>query len=98
MSNKFTVISGGVCAAKGFRANGLNCGFNPNKAKNDLGLVVSDKLCDTAAVYTQNKVKGAPIYPIQQVLSHFFLYLDLIRNLIRLHEILLQHILHRKLL
>lgn len=54
-------IEGGVCAAKGFKANGLNCGLNPDKKKNDLGLVVSDCLCDTAAVYTSNKVKGAPI-------------------------------------
>lgn len=54
-------IEGGVCAAKGFKANGLNCGLNANKEKNDLGLVLSDVLCDTAAVYTSNKVKGAPI-------------------------------------
>lgn len=54
-------VDGGVCAAKGFKANGLNCGLNPNKEKYDLGLVVSDVLCDTAAVYTSNKVKGAPI-------------------------------------
>lgn len=54
-------IDGGVCAASGFQANGLNCGLNANKEKNDLGLVVSDVLCDTAAVYTSNKVKGAPI-------------------------------------
>ena len=54
-------VDGGVCAAKGFQANGLNCGLNSNKEKNDLGLVVSDVLCDTAAVYTSNKVKGAPI-------------------------------------
>lgn len=54
-------IEGGVCAAKGFQANGLNCGLNPNKEKNDLGLVLSDVVCDTAAVYTSNKVKGAPI-------------------------------------
>ncbi len=57
----YTYIEGGVCAAKGFRANGLNCGLNPNKEKNDLCLVVSDKECSSAAVYTQNKVKGAPI-------------------------------------
>ena len=57
----WNVVDGGVCAAKGFRANGLNCGLNPDKNKNDLGLVVSDCLCDTAAVYTSNKVKGAPI-------------------------------------
>ena len=61
MDNVLVKVDGGVCAAKGFQANGLNCGLNPNKQKNDLGLVVSDVLCDTAAVYTSNKVKGAPI-------------------------------------
>ena len=58
---KWKVIEGGVCAAKGFLANGLNCGLNPDKNKNDLGMVVSKVICDTAAVYTSNKVKGAPI-------------------------------------
>ena len=58
---EWNVIEGGVCAAKGFLANGLNCGLNPNKNKNDLGMVVSEVICDTAAVYTSNKVKGAPI-------------------------------------
>lgn len=55
-------IDGGVCAAKGFKANGVNCGLNSDKNKNDLALIVSDTLCNTACVYTQNKVKGAPIY------------------------------------
>ena len=58
---EFQRVEGGVCAAAGFRANGLNCGLNKNKEKNDLGLVVSDVLCSAAAVYTTNKVKGAPI-------------------------------------
>ncbi len=57
----FTFMEGGVCAAKGFEANGLNCGLNPNKEKNDLGLVFCSVPCNTGAVYTQNKVKGAPI-------------------------------------
>lgn len=61
MNTNFVKISGGVCAAKGFSANGLNCGINPNKEKNDLCLVYSDVMCNVAAVYTQNKVKGAPI-------------------------------------
>ena len=61
LESKMMKIDGGVCAAKGFQANGLNCGLNPNKNKNDLGLVLSDVVCDTAAVYTSNKVKGAPI-------------------------------------
>lgn len=57
----YLYVDGGVCAAKGFRANGLNCGLNQKKEKNDLCLLVSDTVCDVAAVYTQNKVKGAPI-------------------------------------
>ena len=57
----FKKIDGGVCAAKGFLANGLNCGLNSNKDKHDLCLVFSEALCNAAAVYTQNKVKGAPI-------------------------------------
>lgn len=57
----YTYVKGGVCAAKGFQANGLNCGLNPDKTKNDLALVVSDTMCNAAAVYTTNKVKGAPI-------------------------------------
>lgn len=57
----YTYVDGGVCAAKGFVANGLNCGINPDKNKNDLGMIYSETLCDAAAVYTQNKVKGAPV-------------------------------------
>lgn len=56
-----TEIEDGVCAAKGFKANGLNCGLNSDKNKNDLGMVASDVICNAAAVYTTNKVKGAPI-------------------------------------
>ncbi|MCU6761011.1 Arginine biosynthesis bifunctional protein ArgJ [uncultured Roseburia sp.] len=57
----FLCEEGGVCAAKGFLANGLNCGLNPVKEKNDLGLIFSKRVCNAAAVYTLNKVKGAPI-------------------------------------
>ena len=57
----YKVIDGGVCAAKGYKANGLNCGLNKNRDKNDLGLYMSDVPAKTAGVYTTNKVKGAPI-------------------------------------
>ena len=30
------LISGGVCAAKGFKANGLHCGIRPKTTKKDL--------------------------------------------------------------
>lgn len=58
----FKTIEGGVCAAKGFKASGVYCGIkeNPTK-KNDIAMVVSDVMCNTAGVYTQNKVKGAPV-------------------------------------
>ena len=54
-------IPGGVCAAKGFKANGIHCGIRKNHLKKDLALVVSDVICSAAAVYTTNLVKGAPI-------------------------------------
>lgn len=64
----FKVIDGGICASKGFKASGIYCGIKrpandtpETKHKNDICIFVSDTVCNTAAVYTQNKVKGAPI-------------------------------------
>jgi len=65
----FKYINGGVCAAKGFKAGGINCGLNSNPDKNDLGIIFCEKKCTAAAVYTQNKVKGAPIIITQKNLA-----------------------------
>ena len=54
-------IQGGVCAAKGFTANGVHCGIRKNKTKRDLALIYSEVPASAAAVYTQNLVKGAPL-------------------------------------
>ena len=54
-------VSGGVCAAKGFTANGVHCGIRKNKTKRDLALIYSEVPASTAAVYTTNLVKGAPL-------------------------------------
>ena len=54
-------IQGGVCAAKGFSANGIHCGIRKNRTKRDLSLIYSSAKAACAAVYTQNLVKGAPI-------------------------------------
>ena len=35
------VIEGGVCAAKGFMANGVHCGIRHNRTKRDLALIYS---------------------------------------------------------
>ncbi len=36
------------------------------KKKNDLAVIIADKECTAAAVYTTNKVKGAPIQVTKQ--------------------------------
>ena len=55
------IISGGVCAAKGFTAWGVHCGIRANRTKRDLSLIYSEKKASAAAVYTTNLVKGAPL-------------------------------------
>ena len=36
------IVSGGVCAAKGFTASGVHCGIRHNRTKKDLSLVYSE--------------------------------------------------------
>ncbi len=55
------LIEGGVCAAQGFKANGIHCGIRKNRSKKDLSLIVSEVPASAAAVYTTNLVKGAPL-------------------------------------
>lgn len=66
------IISGGVCAAKGFKANGIHCGIRKNKSKRDLSLIYSEKKAAAAAVYTTNLVKGAPIIVTKNHISDGF--------------------------
>ena len=44
------VIEGGVCAAKGFRANGVHCGIRKNHSKKDLSLIFSTVPASATAV------------------------------------------------
>lgn len=55
------LINGGVCAAQGFVASGIHCGIRKNKEKKDLALIYTPTRATCAAVYTTNKVKGAPL-------------------------------------
>ena len=64
------LITGGVCAAKGFRANGVHCGIRKNHSKKDLALIVSEVPASAAAVYTTNLVKGAPLTVTKQNISN----------------------------
>ena len=63
------MISGGVCAAKGFKAAGIHCGIRHNHIKKDLALIVSETPANAAAVYTTNLVKGAPLTVTKRHLS-----------------------------
>lgn len=62
--------TGGVCAPKGFLAGGLYCGIRKKKEKKDLALIYSKVPCQTAAVYTKNQVKAAPIYVTMEHLQN----------------------------
>ena len=64
------LITGGVCAAKGFKANGVHCGIRHNRTKRDLSMIVSDVPATAAAVYTLNLVKGAPLAVTKKNISN----------------------------
>lgn len=66
----FEFVSKGVCAPAGFQASGLHCGMRKNKDKKDLAMIYCDTLCNAAAVYTQNKVKGSPIIVTREHLKN----------------------------
>jgi glutamate N-acetyltransferase/amino-acid N-acetyltransferase len=53
-------LSGGVAAAAGFMAAGGVCGVR-DAGRRDLGLLFSELPCETAAVFTRNALKGAPL-------------------------------------
>ena len=55
------VIDGGVCAAQGFKAGSCHCGIRKNQTKDDLAIIYSTQPCRSAAVYTKNIVKAAPL-------------------------------------
>ena len=55
------LISGGVCAPKGFKSSGIHCGIRKNRTKRDLALIYSEVKGTVASVYTTNLVKGAPL-------------------------------------
>ena len=65
-------IEGGVCAATGFRASALHCGVKAGspQEKNDLALIVSACPASTAATFTNNRVKAAPVYVCMEQLEN----------------------------
>ncbi len=54
------IEGGSVTSPRGYRAAGVTCGIKPSGSR-DLSLTVSDRPAAGAAVYTTNRVQGAPI-------------------------------------
>ena len=63
-------IEGGVCAAKGFTAASVSCGVKPGTHREDLAMIVSECTAATAATFTTNRVKAAPIYVCMEHLEN----------------------------
>ncbi len=58
----YTQIKGGVSAPKGFLANAVGCGIkDPKNTRLDLTAIVSEQPCSSAATFTTNKIKAAPL-------------------------------------
>ena len=75
---KFEIINGGICAAKGFKASGLYCGIKHGlpdgnesaiNKKNDIAMIFADVVCNAAGVYTSNKVKARPFWLPKTILQ-----------------------------
>ncbi len=55
-------IEGGVTAAKGFQASGVEVGIKAGHAgKKDMAMIYSETSCKTAGTFTSNIVKAAPV-------------------------------------
>ena len=65
----YTVLNKSVTAPKGFLASGIHCGVKDGTTKKDLALVYSKVPCIGAGMYTNNKVKCAPIYVTKEHLK-----------------------------
>ncbi|MDE7276357.1 MAG: bifunctional glutamate N-acetyltransferase/amino-acid acetyltransferase ArgJ [Lachnospiraceae bacterium] len=63
------IIEGGVTAARGFEAAGVEASIKYQNRK-DMALVYSQKPCVTAGVFTSNIVKAAPVIWDKEVVAH----------------------------
>ena len=64
------IKNGGITTPKGFNASGIYCGIRKKNDKFDLALIYANRMCNSAAVYTKNLVKGAPIYVTRENLEN----------------------------
>ena len=65
---KVKIVKGGVVSAKGFRAAGVAAEIK-YKGRNDVALIVADRPCAAAAVFTTNKVAAAPVVYDREIIK-----------------------------
>ena len=58
---QISFVDGGVCAPKGFVANGMRVGIKESRKINDTALVFSEVPCNAAGVFTQNRVQSESV-------------------------------------
>ena len=63
------IITGGVTAAKGFEAAGVEAAIKYQNRK-DMALIVSKAPCTVAGTFTSNVVKAAPVLWDKQIVEH----------------------------
>lgn len=67
---KIKVIPGGVTAAAGFKGSGVHAGIKKsNKKKPDVAVIFSQVPASVGGVFTQNRVKAAPVVFSQKVVE-----------------------------
>ena len=62
------ISDGGITSPKGYKAAGIACGIKARKK--DMSLIVSDVPCISAAAFTTNVVKAAPVLYNQAVYAN----------------------------
>ncbi|MCM1252580.1 MAG: bifunctional ornithine acetyltransferase/N-acetylglutamate synthase, partial [Clostridium sp.] len=63
------IIEGGVTAAKGFEAAGVEAAIKYQNRK-DMALIYSETPCIAAGVFTSNMVKAAPVLWDREIVAH----------------------------
>ncbi len=68
----------GVCFPKGFISAGVCCGIK--EEEHDLGIILSEKPCNVAGVFTTNRVKAAPVLVSMEKLERFSTFRAIVVN------------------
>lgn len=65
-------VDGGVVAAKGFQATGLEVGIKEGHAgKKDMAMIYAEVPCKAAGTFTTNRVKAAPVKWDKEVVTNY---------------------------